>query len=590
MDMKKIKYLFFIRNLTRLLIPMFIPILLLGLLVIFLIQSYIKEEIEEKNMDLLRLFQSNIELIFNEIDSIHLNIGASAVEFIDLQNILQKKWLEPADYKKLASLKNYIDSPTIARPYIDSIYIYIENDQNRFLTSTTGGVVELSNFYDTSWYQGYIDYEGDKPIWTEKREIRKNLGEFNPQMIESITMYHKISLANGDKGVIVLNLNAKYLSKELEKLSQIEGQNYWMIDKNYKIIFENQSVQFNLSDSKNVLLNPNSVFSITIDNEPSIVFKLPKNKYDWVLFSSIPKSSLYIIPFRLSLITLFLLTLLIIISIIISYYLTKRNFNNLRDIIKVLDRVEKGESLPPLPSSVNDVYSYIIHGILKNFMEQSYLKIQLAERKYKTQELELAALQSQLNPHFLYNTLETINWKIIGLTKGPSELTNMIEKLADILRYSLDDNDTLTNFKEEISYSKNYIDIQKIRYKGKFDVIWEYHKNIEKYSTKRLILQPLIENSLYHGIKNSEKKCLIKIKIKLIHNNILISFIDNGIGIKQDQLELIQQNLDLDSGVFKHIGLFNTHKRLQLTFGKQYGLKVRSKLGWGTVITIRIPK
>ena len=588
--MKKIKRLFFLKNLARLLIPMLIPILFLGSLLIFIIQSYLKEEIKEENLNVLKLFQTNVELIFNELDSIHLNIAASAFEFINLQTILQKEWLKPEDFKKLAVLKNYIDSPTIARPYIDSIYIHIENNQNRFLTSTTGGVVNLSSFDDTSWYQGYINYQGEKDVWTENRIIKRDLEHLGSQTIDTITMYHKFSLANGDQGVIVLNLNANFLNEELENLTQTKGQKLWILNQNGTVLFANKSVQINMAEVDKVIANPNSVFSIKIENEPSMVFKLPKNKYDWYFVSTIPMSSLYEIPIYISKITLLLLSISIIVGISISYYMTKKNYEDVRTIMNIINRVEKGESLPPLPSRVNDVYSYIINGILKNFMEHSYLRIRLAEKKYKAQVLELAALQSQLNPHFLFNTLETINWKIFGLTKGPSELTNMIEKLADILRYSLDTQDTLVSMGKEITYTKSYIEIQKIRYRGKFDVIWDYDANLENHLTLRLFLQPLVENSLYHGIKVLDKKSFIKIKIKEYRNHMHISVIDNGAGIVPDRLEKIKQELQKDLVPFEHIGLYNTHKRLQLTFGKECGLQIKSKVGWGTIVSLFIPK
>jgi two-component system sensor histidine kinase YesM len=261
----------------------------------------------------------------------------------------------------------------------------------------------------------------------------------------------------------------------------------------------------------------------------------------------------------------------------------------LRTIISILESAEKGRPLPPLSSRVKDVYSYIIQRILKNFIEQNFLKVQLSERRYKTQAMEFLALQSQLNPHFLYNTLDTINWKAASMTGGPNELNTIVENLSDILRYSLDGQNNLVTLQKEIAYTFSYINIQKIRYKDKFDVIWEYDDKVLKYHIMKLIFQPFIENSLYHGIKEKEGTGLIKVKIKARQTRLCISIVDNGIGMLPERLKHVREKLRLDQDQTRHIGLFNTHRRLKLTYGDSFGVKLNSKFGWGTALYITIP-
>ncbi|MFH5187394.1 sensor histidine kinase [Paenibacillus sp. TAB 01] len=203
--------------------------------------------------------------------------------------------------------------------------------------------------------------------------------------------------------------------------------------------------------------------------------------------------------------------------------------------------------------------------------------------------MEFTALQSQLNPHFLFNTLETINWKAISITHKPSVLNTMVENLADILKYSLDGHHRMVILQMEIKYTKSYIDIQKVRYADQFQLIWEYNEEVHKYHVMKLILQPLIENSLYHGIREKGTPGLIKIKIRIIQSHLTLSIIDNGLGMKPEKLSELRANLDKNYEKSKHIGLYNTHKRLKLTYGEQYGVVVRSKFGWGTAVHISIP-
>jgi len=587
--MDSLKRSFFTKNLIKLLIPMLIPIVILGLLAITLIHLHLKEKINQENLNLLNQIQMNVEMIFDELNSINLTIAASAAEFIDLQNMLEKKWLDPEDYVKLASLKNTIDSPAIAHTYIDSIYIYVENGKKRFLTSTTGGVVDLSTYEDTSWYEDLHKENNGEDFWTKKRTITRKPANFPQKTFDVISMFRSFTLANGDHGYIVLNVNTAYLKDYLNSLYKMHGQNILVMDKNYQVLFENHPVTLTSAQTKSMGTTTKAINTLKIQGESSIVFKLESDIYRWSFFSTIPKGSLYKLPYQLSMVTLLLLFSSIIVGGIVAYFLTKRNFAEIHSIVNILNSAEKGEPLPHLPTVVRDVHSFIIHKILTNFMEQSYMKVLLSERKYKMQALELSVHQSQLNPHFLFNTLETINWKVISLTKRPNEINDMIDHLANILRYSLDAQDGLVFLKDEIKHTKSYVDIQKIRHKDQFTCVWECDEGVEKYFVVKLFLQPLIENSLQHGMAALGRKLSIKVKIKYSTTDLYVSVIDNGTGIEPAKLQDIRTKLKSNYTSSDHIGLYNTNKRLQLTYGENHGITIRSKLGLGTIVAVKIP-
>jgi two-component system sensor histidine kinase YesM len=154
----------------------------------------------------------------------------------------------------------------------------------------------------------------------------------------------------------------------------------------------------------------------------------------------------------------------------------------------------------------------------------------------------------------------------------------------------LDGSGSLVTLKTEIAVTLNYIEIQMIRYKEKFHVIWEYEEEIVKYNVLKLIFQPLIENSLYHGIKEKEGKCCIKIRISVKKSQLHIVVIDNGIGIMPERLVEVRKLLESNNlDHLRNIGLLNTQKRLKLTYGENYGIHLRSKFGWGTAVYITIP-
>jgi two-component system sensor histidine kinase YesM len=202
----------------------------------------------------------------------------------------------------------------------------------------------------------------------------------------------------------------------------------------------------------------------------------------------------------------------------------------------------------------------------------------------------LLALQSQLNPHFLFNTMETIYWKTLALTGKPNEATAMIEQLSDILHYALNSDERLVSLQEEIEITKAYLHIQHVRYKDAFTVIWDVPPSLDHISVLRLLLQPLVENSIYHGIRGLDRPAQITIKVTEKESHVRIAIIDDGRGMDQVHLEAVRKSLrgsSIDRST--HIGLMNTNKRLQLQYGKTCKLHLYSKPNRGTCIIIKIP-
>lgn len=589
--MNKTYFSFFRKHLFTLLIPMFIPLIVLGTLSNIIIQRYVKEEINQQNANLLKQSKENIEVIFNEVDSIKLYFMSNAVEFVRLERLLEKPSLELDDYRQLASVKSFIDAPAIAKPYIDSIYVYPKNSQNRFITTVTGGVEEIGQFYDNEWYDSFSAAPSEKQVWTEARTVRKY--GFDQFPTDLITVYKRIALTDRESGVIVLNIPASYIKNVLNNLYTWENQALVIVNDDNQVVLQNQPYNYlTESDIRRINTEPDAFFPLETDHGSFMISKVASEKYGWTFVSVTPSASLYQIPFRLSVATAALLLVSLVIGAVLAYLFTRKNYSQIKAVVNLLESAENGRPLPSLPGRIRDVYSFIMYKILKRFIEQNYLQVQLSERKYRAKTMELIALQSQLNPHFLFNTLETIYWKVASITGKPGEVNHMLANLADILRYSLDDQNKPVILQKEIQYTLSYLDIQKARYKDKFEVVWDFDEEAQTYNVIKLILQPLIENSIYHGIKEKDGFCRIKIKIAAADDGIIhLSVTDNGVGMSRKRLAEVRALLDsdLESSANGHIGLYNTHKRLKLTYGEEFGLTVRSKRGWGTMVRMRIP-
>jgi two-component system, sensor histidine kinase YesM len=227
--------------------------------------------------------------------------------------------------------------------------------------------------------------------------------------------------------------------------------------------------------------------------------------------------------------------------------------------------------------------------------EIDYLINKIYNIRLKQKEAELNSLQNQINPHFLYNTLESIRGA--ALYHGIHDIAAMSKALSLLFRYSINDT-VLVTIKEEIQHLENYMSIQNFRYENKFDLIYSIPNDLFNYKILKLTLQPLIENSIKHGLEMKLGKGVIKIEILSLDNNIKIEISDNGLGIQSKKIEELNKALARDEQLVEKnessdrtgtgIGVRNVNSRIKLYFGEQYGLKFREALV-GTTVEITLP-
>lgn len=582
--------LFFVKNLLTFIFPTLIPLTILGISLIMIIQTNLKNEINEHNMNMLNQAKLNLELTFDELDTLNLNLITNPAIYLNLRDILKASEYTLEQLTQLNTIRNFLDSPANAKLYIHSIYVYFDNDKHRFL-STSSGISDLNNHFDQSWFDYYLEKRDEKTFWTEARSIKQYSFEKVPTHLLSI--YRKLNLTgrkSGD-GIIVLNIQKSHIDSMVRNLAFLPEQQVLVIDEDNQAVIGNEYFEHLDQEILGEITNHSDDF-FTIDTraETYIISKVYSDKYGWNFVSVTPQFVLYKIPNRLKLLTTVIIMLSFLLSVILAYFLTRKNYRDIKSIVTTLDHAKKGKTHISQAPPSTDVYNYIIQRILKTFIEHNYLTVQLSERKFKMQALELLALQSQINPHFLFNTLETIYWKSVSVTGKPNEVNYMIEYLSDILKYSLDSKTSLVSLSYEIEHVKNYIEIQKIRYKDKFTFIVNYDGQHDNVKVIKLFLQPLVENALYHGIMVRDEVGLIKIEIDRLADHLHIHVKDNGVGISPEKLEDIRNVINDTRDEFtEHIGLYNTNKRLILTYGKEYGMVIKSEVGKGTEIQIRIP-
>ncbi|MGG4553532.1 cache domain-containing sensor histidine kinase [Paenibacillus humicus] len=575
---------YFIKHLATFLIPLLVPIVIFGALSTVTSQHDIKADINQNSSFLLQQSQTQLEMILNELDTLYLALYDNKDIFNELSAVLVNPYYTYESSTSNRIISSFLNAFTSSKPYIQSFYLYVDNPNQRFLSSVDG-LVTLDHYYDTAWYEQFMAYSGPPTKWTVRRNIRFYDFETNPTAI--VTFYNVLV---PQKIGIILNIRPKYIESILDDITTYEGQQLLVLDEENNVIFSNHHGDlFQDKDIEWIAGQSSAFFDMKTSQGLVNITKVESERYKWKYVSAIPHSELYKTPTRIFKYTVLFVAIAVVCGLILTYYVVSRNYKQLRMIRMLIKSAEDRHVPLKPPGKVRDEYSYILHNMITHFIEHRYIRTQLLEKKYRLQFMELLALQSQINPHFLYNTLHSVYWESVALTGKPNKASEMIEDLSDILSYSFSEPTKSVTWKEEIANAVSYVNIQKKRYKDKFNVIFEYEEEITQLFTMKLLLQPLLENSIYHGIKEKDGPGLIKVKLIRQQERLRITVIDNGIGIEPEALAEIRSRLDSDEERTKHVGMFNTNKRLKLMYNHMYSFRIRSKPGLGTMVEMILP-
>ena len=317
-------------------------------------------------------------------------------------------------------------------------------------------------------------------------------------------------------------------------------------------------------------------------------FARPVKGTDWIMIMAI--SSSYLWSILLSILFIWLLMFLILVlsyryfekqytnQMLRKIYLLEENMNNL--LHEEFTQIEYTDK-------EHDELDYLIcyyNSILQKFQTLFYNKIRDEQEKRR---LELSLIQEQINPHFLYNTLDSITWMVEGGRND--EAVFMISQLAKFFRISLSQGCTVISIKDELQHAESYMNIQKVRYKNSFSIVFDIDPDVCSCCTVKLILQPILENAIAYGVSGMDDCGEIRVTGRIQEGSVILSVTDNGIGMSEEEVRFLLT----DSGrVRKHgsgVGLVNVNNRIQILFGKEYGISVESEPDEGTTVSVCLP-
>ena len=546
----------------------------------------VQAEMGKLNREILDEVADNISIFLSNIEEIGTNIvednKINSALAISKEDILNRT-------EEVINLEKYVDVLLNEQVWKygkymkPDLYIVSENDFN--FSTYSKNKYTMESIKNETWYSEIVKANG-KTVLLSTFEDEEGIGPFKSifRMGRSIN-----NLITGDNlGVLIMDISEKMLFDRYNKIIK-DGKNIYIVDlkgniisnKDKRLIGKNNFEDIQYGD----YIEENEWYSvIKRDNANYIKLESTLDKYGWSIIEEIPSN---VIKQPIKQITekfILTLTLVIVGSFIIIYklsiWITKPVINMKNTMKQVMDgnlnlkiEVDRNDEIGSLEESFNNMIKWL---------EESIEEIKEQEKQKRIAELSF--LQAQINPHFLYNTLSGVRF-LVSMNKN-EEAEEMIFKFTKLLRNILPKASELISLNEEIEIVIDYIELQKIRYPNLFKVDIFIQESIKSIKVPALILQPVVENAIFYSIDNEGKKGKIRIIGYSEEEKIIIEVIDNGKGMSNRQINDVFKNKE----AMNRVGLINVHERIQLNYGKMYGIEIISEKGKGTRIRYILPK
>ena len=450
---------------------------------------------------------------------------------------------------------------------------YAVRDEHKALPMTMEQYEVIRNHEDIQWI---VSDEGSL--------VADNMGN----AVLSAARLLPLSSTGQPCGIVVVEVRQSYLKQIFDKKLGESGTIFLMSARSNIALLPAAASDEIVSDAVNQIRRTDRK-AATISLHDRVIFYVPLSLSEWTAIGGVMKQSLR--GDSQEILTLFVITVLmtLLLTIFVSGSLADYELRPIRRIQTYIKDMENGEFGKPLPSMRSDE----IGSLAENTQEMSEKIGELLEtvktEQKRMRTAEFKALQAQINPHFLYNSLDSINWLV---RKGNTEkATEMISALTTFFRIGLSKGRDIITVREELEHVRSYLVIQKIRYENQFEYSFYVDPETENYFVPKLMLQPLVENALYHGIKLCDRKCILMIQVLSHGDRIEIEVLDNGAGMDAETLESVRKAMEhKGENRANSYGVVNVNDRIQILAGQEYGLRLTSEKGVGTSARIVLPK
>ncbi len=537
-----------------------------------------KIELYNTLADILYLNSNMQELLFKEYFE-------PISRYIALDEI-QKHLLPLMDgYKDVASLRLYVTNETIV-PFED----YVMSIKN----------VEKDAFYSS------LSIHDDNVKWLimENMPVPGNgSGGYTPSPgAEAPMLTNQIAVIKNMRhlptgtylGFLMVRINMESLFRGISYMEDASEGWFDVTDKNGKLIYSAADKNANNGEESyvdrvqalygEILTETESSVTLPVDGKDYLLLSRTIEPTGWKIFYVNPLSRYQSDMESLRTATIILVGISLTLFALLSYFMAMGFSKKILLLSQSMKHLEDGNFNIRIPVSGSDEIDKLGEGFNVMTHELKKLMDEVVVVKEREKEAELKALQAQINPHFLYNTLASISY--LSAEYGAEDIMKISNALAKFYRISLSKGRNIIRIRDELEHIRAYMDIQDIRFKKRIRMIYEVDPAVLNGSSPKLLLQPFVENAVLHGMWVNKKSIIIRIVVKREADLVLWQVIDDGVGMDRETLDVISGDVDKPE---RGYGAVNVDRRIKVSFGEEYGVKVFSLLGAGTSVTLSIP-
>ncbi|WP_078543735.1 sensor histidine kinase [Litchfieldia alkalitelluris] len=528
-----------------------------------------EKRIFEESEDMLQLSSSVLDKEFKKIEQLTFQISTEDT----VQNALMKinaNEMDFLEYQAKSKLLTRLLGHATSEPYIASVQVLDNLGGNYKLgydTTIETNTRELSKLAQAA--------DGSS-VWTQADQ-QNNL-------VVARIIREKVNVNLTKLGLLIVTIDVSKLLNETLDFSPTKN---FVITNDDAIFYKTNDLPFN--DTLIATKNDNGYKKMVMDDKEFLVSYKHSSYSDLVYYNILPYDNITQQSTEIKQIIFALFILMLVLTVILSRLAAKGISKPIEKLTEKMKLVQQGdfENNHQLEGSYyNDEIGKLHHDFqvmlekIKGLIKENYTKqLVIKEAEYK-------ALQAQINPHFLYNTLDSINW--LARSQKQHEISGLAEALGNMMRNIISKKEPMISIKEELEIVKNYITIQKFRYGDRIHFSLDTHEDFERNKIPKLTIQPVIENAIQHGLEEIIGECHISVNLKAIRDELIIMIEDNGPGMDESKVTSILSG-EIVSKKSSGIGLNNIRERIKLMFGERYGIQIESEVGKGTKVVITLP-
>lgn len=578
------------RLLIFFLVITFLPITTLGVFSNLIYTKIVENKVNQHTEQMINQIELNIDNYIKSVENILMYISNSEdiINFLNQSDESNETYeLNTLEERIKRSLKVYTDinSEIFGLLIVNNDDKYISNElEKKTRDSLTSEI----------WYMESIN-KSEKVHFFSK-PIGRNLRSYKSYSAEDIISISKAVIdknTNEPIGVVMADINLKKFDDIIKDNYIGEKGFFYLLDNNNNIVYSPVNPIIYRINSNNFDSKTDS-FIRSINNETFKIMYTTSNVTGW---KSIGVFSFKDISKDITVMERFTLIIAIatsFLAVFFSLLFTNSIVTPIKELKTLMKGVESGDlDLKFEEERYRNEFGELGHSFNHMVSEIKKLINMVYREQRSKRKAEIETLQAQIKPHFLYNTLDTIAW--MAEDYNAKDIVNLVGALTKVFRIGLSKGKEVINLKDEIAHINSYLIIQKYRYEDKLSYEINFDKDILDTLILKLITQPIVENAIYHGIKEKRGKGSISINFRKIDDEIIITVEDNGAGMPEEKLENINSMLEtsnsfcIDSESGSGYGISNVNTRIKLTYGQIYGLRYYSKLGEGTKVEITLP-